>query len=172
MPQRSSISQLPEEIRREFEKLLIQKSFSDYKGFEEFFAKRGYVISKSSAHRYGKQFEERLSAIKIATEQARAITEAVGDEEGVMGDALTRLAQEKAFQVLIEMQGVEDISFSKLTRAIADLNRAAVTQKKWMAEVKKKTQEAAQKISKELKKRGLSEDAAEAIKRDILGIAG
>ena len=171
MPQRSSISQLPEEIRREFEKLLIQKSFSDYKGFEEFFAKRGYVISKSSAHRYGKQFEERLSAIKIATEQARAITEAVGDEEGVMGDALTRLAQEKAFQVLIEMQGVEDISFSKLTRAIADLNRAAVTQKKWMAEVKGKAKAAANEVGKIVKSSGLSADKAKEIREKILGVA-
>ena len=172
MPKRSSILQLPKDIQAELNKRLVKNGFADYQGLADWLAENGFQISKSSIHRHGQQFEERLSAIKIATEQARAITEAVGDEEGVMGDALTRLAQEKAFQVLIKMQGVEDISFSKLTRAIADLNRAAVTQKKWMAEVKKKTQEAARKISKELKKRGLSEDAAEAIKKDILGIAG
>ena len=55
---------------------------------------------------------------------------------------------------------------------IARLSRASVTQKKWQIEARDKAQDAAQKISKELIKRGLSDPAVETIKKKILGIAG
>jgi hypothetical protein len=83
MPQRSSILQLPEDIQAELNKRLVKNGFADYQGLADWLAEKGFQISKSSIHRHGQQFEERLSAIKIATEQARAITEAVGDEEGL-----------------------------------------------------------------------------------------
>ena len=172
MPRRSAILQLPEDVRREFEKRLIQKSFSGYQEFADWFAKLGYEISKSSAHRYGQEFQERLSAIKIATEQAKAIADAAGDEEGAMNDALIRLIQQKAFDALVNLQKNDDEIIPKMGVMVARLSRASVVQKKWQAEVRKKAQEAARKVSKELKKRGLSQEAAEAIKKDILGIAG
>lgn len=172
MPKRSSILQLPEEIRDELNRRLVANSFSGYQGFSDWLGELGFEISRSSVHRHGQQFEEKLAAIKIATEQARAIADAAGDEEGKMNDALIRLIQQKAFDTLVDLQEDKDGILPKMGIMVARLSRASVGQKKWQAEVRGKAREAARKISKELKKRGLSEEAAEAIKKDILGIAG
>lgn len=172
MPARSSIIRLPKEVREEFEKKLISGGFCDYEGLAGWLKSRGYEISRSAAHRYGKQFEEKLAAIKVATEQAKAITEAVGDEEGAMGEALTRLAQEKAFTVLVEMESAGEISLASLGRMIADLNRTSISQKRWMREVKEKARKAVENIEEKGKTRGLSPEALKMIKEEIYGIAG
>ncbi len=139
MPARSSISLLPKEVREEFERKLIEGGFSDYDGLAAWLQEKGFEISRSAAQRYGQKFERSLAAIKIATEQARAITEAVGDDQGMLGDALTRLVQEKAFQVLqnIEAEDVE-VYLPHLGRMVAELNKSSIAQKKWMAEFKEK----------------------------------
>ncbi len=172
MPPRSKICLLPKDIREGFEKKLISGGFADYDGLAAWLKEQGFEISRSAAHRYGKEFEDKLSAIKIATEQAKAITEAVGDEEGAMGEALTRLAQEKAFNVLIEMETAGEISLASLGRMIADLNRASISVKKWTREVREKAQKAVQNIEEKGKARGLSPEAMKMIKEEIYGITG
>lgn len=170
MPAISAIDQLPEDIRKDLEQMLIRSSFSGYQALAEWLQGRGFEISKSSVHRFGKNFKDRLLALKTATDQAKAIAEASEDDAGLMNDALIRLVQTKTFELLVELNA-DDKSLPKIGRMVADLARAAVGQKKFMSEVKRKTREAAQKISKQLKKQGLSDEAAESIKKDILGIA-
>jgi len=174
MPPRSSISRLPRDIREAFEKRLIAGGFADYDGLAAWLKEQGFEISRSAAHRYGQEFENKLSAIKIATEQAKAITEAVGDEEGAMGEALTRLCQEKAFNVLIKMEDLDpgQTNISKMGIMIARLNRAAVTQKKWAREVRDKARQAVKNIEEKGKARGLSPEAMKMIKEEIYGITG
>jgi hypothetical protein len=140
MPARAAIYQLPEQIKAELDKRLIKGGFADYTGLAAWLKEQGCEISRTAVHRYGQKFETRLAAIKIATEQARAISEAVGDEQGVMGDALTRLCQEKAFKVLVDMEDPdpEKVDISKMGIMIARLNRASIAQKKWMGEFKGK----------------------------------
>ena len=172
MPSRSKVTTLPEKVKAELDKRLVTSGFSDYQALAEWLREQGFEISRSAIHRYGQEFEEKLAILKIATEQARAITDAVGDEEGVMSDALTRLCQEKAFQVLVDMEKLdpENVDFAKLSLAIARLNRASVAQKKWMAEFKEKTRQTADEVVKVAQKGGLSEEKAEEIRKRILGI--
>jgi len=172
MPLRSKVVTLPEKVKAELDRRLLGGSFSDYTALAEWLKAQGFEISRSAVHRYGQAFADRLSAIKIATEQAQAIAEAVGDEPGVLGDALTRLCQEKAFKVLVEMEDPEpkNADLSKMGIMIARLNRASVAQKKWMAEAKEKARSAAEDVSREIKAAGLSEEKAEEIRRKILGI--
>jgi hypothetical protein len=89
-----------------------------------------------------------------------------------MGNALASLAQEKAFDVLMRMEDLdpEDINFNKLIMGIAKLNNAVVTQKKWQMEIQKKASAAAEEVVKVAKTGGLSEKAAEEIRKKILGI--
>lgn len=150
MPKRSKILQLPEEIKATLDKRLISGGFSGYRELASWLAEQGFEISHSAIHRYGQEFEEKIAAIRIATEQAKAITDAVGDDAGATGDALIRLVQEKAFQVLVKMSDLdpEAVDFNKLTVSIAKLNNAAVTQKKWLADMKKKTEQAVENIEK------------------------
>lgn len=172
MPKRGKITQLPEKVRAELNMKLLDGGFSDYSALAEWLCEQGFEISRSAVHRYGQGFERRLASLKIATEQARTITEAVQDEPGVMGDALTRLVQEKAFQVLIDMEELdpETVDFAKLATAVAKLNQASIAQKKWLAETREKTAKTADEVVKVAKSEGLSNAKAEEIRRKILGI--
>jgi hypothetical protein len=171
MPPRPSITQLPEDVRAELDRRLLSNSFSGYVALAEWLAEQGYTISKSALHRYGQQFEARMAALKLATAQAKAIAEAVADDEGAMGEALTRLAQEKAFAVLLRMEETPGgISLPALGRMIADLNRAGISVKKYMAEVRAKSQATAEAVAAEVRQAGLSAETVELIRRRILGI--
>jgi hypothetical protein len=175
MPKRSSILQLPEDTQAELNKRLVKNGFADYQGLADWLAEKGFQISKSSIHRHGQQFEERLAAIKVATEQAKAITAAVGDEEGAMNEALIRLVQERAFEVLVNLQTDDPKQFAKvfpkMGMMVARLGRASVQQKKWRAEVKGKAKVAANEVGKIVKSSGLSTDKAREIREKILGVA-
>lgn len=174
MPARSKIMTLPPEIKAELDRRLISGSFADYTALAEWLQEQGIEISRSAVHRYGQAFEEKIAAIKIATEQAKAITDAVGDDAGKMGNALISLVQEKAFDVLVKMTELDpdSIDFNKLTVAIAKLNNAAVAQKKWQTEVQKKADQAVKNIeTKAAGKRSLDAETMKIIKEEIYGIA-
>jgi hypothetical protein len=180
MPQRSKILQLPAEIKAELDRKLVAGNFSDYDQLTEWLNGRledtGMEISfsRSGLHRYGQGFAERLAAIKIASEQARAISEVVGDDAGHMSDALLSLVQEKAFDVLVNLQTSDSEEFAKvfpkLGLMVARISRAAVGQKKWMAEVRKKADAAVEKIEERLTERKLDPATLKAVREEIYGI--
>lgn len=174
MPSRSKITKLPDVIKRELDKRLITGSFSDYRKLSDWLQEQGFEISRSAINRYGQAFEDRLAAIKVASEQARAVSEAVGDNEGVMNDALISLVQEKAFDVLVNLQTSDPVAFAKIFPRmgimVAKLSKASVDQKKWMSEAKGKAKDAAEEVVKAVKKSGMSEKTAEEIRKKILGI--
>lgn len=167
MPRRSKITQLPSEIKSQFDRMLIEKGFSDYEGIAYWLQEQGYDVSRSAAHRYGQEFEEKIAAIKIATEQARAITDAAGDEEGKMNDALIRLVQQKAFDVLVRLEDVEGLP--KLGVMVAKLSKASVDQKKYAAETRKKAEQAVTNIEQKTQKR-MDPELLKIVKEEIYGI--
>ncbi|MBP8981234.1 MAG: DUF3486 family protein [Syntrophobacterales bacterium] len=174
MPARSKITKLPEHVKRELDKRLISGSFSDYRKLSAWLQEQGYEISRSAINRYGQAFEERLAAIKIASEQARAVSEAVGDNEGVMSDALISLVQEKAFDVLVNLQTKDPVAFAKIFPKmgimVAKLSKASVDQKKWMADVKRKAEKAVANIEQKTRKR-MDPELFKIVKEEIYGIA-
>jgi hypothetical protein len=176
MPQRSLVTVLPEEVKAALDQKMIRGGFGDYEGLSEWLAEQGYQISKSSLHRYGSRFEERLGALALASEQAKAIATAAQDDGNAMSDALIRLYQEKIFELLMNMGEIdpENMDLSRLGATIAKLSDAGVKLKKLQAEVQEKAQKAAEEVDKILQpegKGGLSEDMATQIRAKILGIA-
>jgi len=173
MVARSAVSQLPEEIRAELERRLVRSSFSGYEQLAAWLTEQGFEISKSSLHRYGSKFEERAAQLKVATEQARAIVAETPDDEGAISEALMRLVQEKLFSVLIdfEVDPKKPLNLGSLAKAIAELGRASVTQKKWQTEVKAKVDAAAESVTKIAASGGLSKSSVDELRRQILGIA-
>lgn len=174
MPKRSKIIGFPDDIKAALNQRLIKGGFADYDDITAWLNGQGYEISRSAVHRYGQAFENRLAAIKIATEQARAVSEAVGDNEGAMNDALISLVQEKAFDVLVNLQTADPEKFEKIFPKmgimVAKLSKASVDQKKWMSEMRQKAHKTADDIVKSVKKSGLSAEKAEEIRNKILGI--
>ncbi|WP_027360252.1 DUF3486 family protein [Desulforegula conservatrix] len=172
MPKPSSIEILPQSVKEWLDTTLVENNFSGYQLLENELKERGYQISKSAIHRYGQNFEKRLAAVRLSTEQAKAIVDASPDDEGAVNDALMRLVQDKLFNVLIDLEvDPAKVNFGSLARAVAELGRASVTQKKWASEVKKKAEEAAATVVQAARKGGLSDDTVDEIKRRILGIA-
>ena len=140
MAPRSKVVQLPANIKQWLDQVLVAQSFGGYEALANELKERGYAVSKSSLHRYGQSFEDRLGALKTATEQAKAIVSEVGDEEGATNDALLRLIQEKLFVALTESDPEKQLAFSwmpELAKAVANLTRASVQQKGWALKVRK-----------------------------------
>lgn len=170
MPPRGKVAQLPPEVKAWLDQALVESNFSGYEALSAELAERGFSIGKSALHTYGQGFEDRLAALKMASEQAKAVVAAAPDEEGAVNEALMRLVQEHLFKLLMAQDGKIDLP--KVAKAVAELGRAAVVQKKWQAEVRAKAEAAAQNVEKIAKKGGLNADTVAAIRREILGVAG
>ncbi|WP_271103396.1 DUF3486 family protein [Pseudomonas tohonis] len=169
MPPRSKVAALPAEVKSWLDQVLVENNFSGYEALSAELADRGYSIGKSALHAYGQTFEDRLSRLRMASEQAKAVVTAAPDEEGAVNEALMRLVQEQLFNLLMAADGKVDLP--KVAKAVAELGRASVVQKKWQAEVRERAETAAAKVEKIARKGGLTAETVDAIRREILGVA-
>lgn len=168
MAPRSKISKLPNGVKSWLDRALADNGFADYELLAAELKERGFDISKSAIHRYGQEFENRLSALRMATEQAKAISESIPDDAGAMNDALIRLVQQKAFDTLLKME--EGAPMKEIGLMVARLSNATVKQKQWATEVREKAATAADAVEKIAKNGGLSPAAVKEIRSRILGI--
>lgn len=181
MPPRSKVEQLPAALKQWLDSRLVETGFAGYELLEQEINQRlqaagaDFTVGKSSIHRYGSQFEEKMKALRMVSEQAKAVIDCSPDDEDAVSQALIRMTQERLFNVVMEMgvdpENLEKINLPKLARAIADLSRASISTKKYTAEVKARAAAAADSISQDVKEAGMSDAAAEQIRRRILGIA-
>jgi len=180
MPKPSLVSLLPQDLQSELDKKLISNGFSDYAGLACWLGEKGFVISPSSIHRYGKDFKVKVENIKLLTAQAKAIVENTGDDDNAVGDALSTLAQSKLFDLLLRfdieagLSGEDDkggVDFLGLVRAVSQLNRSSVTVKKFREEMREKARQAMDMIKKEIKYKGGVSDQTIHDVEVILGIA-
>lgn len=174
MPQRSAVTQLPDEIRDALERELIERGFADYEALSQWLEQQGYEISKSALHRHGQKLERKLSAIKASTEAASLIAEAAPDDQDQRSAAVLSLVQTDLFEALLCLQEAEEADpaqriklLSRAGRAIADVSRASVSQKKWAQQVAAKLAAATDAFAK---RQGLSKTQAEDLRREMLGV--
>lgn len=169
MPPRSKVANLPKAVKAWLDKALAENSFSEYESLAAELSAQGFSISKSALHRYGQDFESKLSALKMASEQARAVVAAAPDEEGAVNEALMRLVQEHLFKLLMADGNTFDLP--KVAKAVAELGKASIAQKKWQSEYREKAEAAASRVEKIAKKGGLNQATVDEIRREILGVA-
>ncbi|MGL4885490.1 MAG: DUF3486 family protein [Aeromonas veronii] len=169
MPPRSKVAKLPASVKKWLDDALVEEGFANYELLSKELEARGHSISKSALHTYGQDFSARMSALKMATEQARAVVAAAPDEEGAVNEALMRLVQEHLFKLLLAEGG--DFDLPKVARAVAELGKASVVQKKWQAEVRAKLEDAAQKVEQIARRGGASPEVLSQIRSEILGVA-
>lgn len=184
MPRRSFVMDLPEDLRQALNTRLVAEGFRNYEELAAWLNEEceglgiELRVSKSAVHRHGQKFEEKLARLRLATDRAKAITEGAEDDAGAMNEALVRLVQHENFE-LLEMLDDLDLApperaqvLGKLNVGIARIVRASVASKKWMHEVRERARSAADAAAAVAKKGGLSADAVDSIRREILGIAG
>jgi hypothetical protein len=142
VPPPPRVTRLPEGVRDELESRLIKSGFSDYHALSAWLEERGYEIGKSALHSYGQGLKRKLAAIRASTEAARLIAQAAPDEEDRRSEAVMSLVQSEMFDILVNLQEAEDAPpeervklLSTAARAIADLSRASISQKKHAAAV-------------------------------------
>lgn len=142
MPPPPRVELLPEDLRHALDHRLIRGAFSDYHGLSAWLDEQGYAIGKSALHVYGQGLKRKLAAIRASTEAARLIAQAAPDEEDRRSEAVMSLVQSEMFDILVNLQEAEDADpdervklLSQVARAIADLSRASISQKKHAAAV-------------------------------------
>jgi hypothetical protein len=169
---RNKVTKLPAPVKAWLDRALAENNFSEYQALAAELKLRGYDVGKSAIHRYGQKFQQRVEEIRSATEMAKVIVETNPDDDNSQNEALIRLTQEKLMGLLVELEGENDAGkLVKITRAIADLARASVNQKRFRDEVQAKARTAAEKAERIARRGGLSDDSVQAIRREILGIA-
>lgn len=170
MAKRSKIATLPPPVKAWLDTALVEGNFSGYELLEAELKTRGFDIGKSSIHRYGSAFEQKLATLKLASEQAKAVVSVTGDDEGAVSQALMLMVQEQLFN-LLNSSDRDAIDLPKVARAVADLGRTTITQAKWRTEVRARAAAAADAAEKIAKKGGLSAASAAQIRKMILGVA-
>ncbi len=181
MPAPSKIELLPEEIRAELNRKLIERAFSGYEDLAAWLTEKGFALSKSALGRYGQKLERKLEAIRASTEAARSIAEAAPDDADLRSAAVMSLVQTEIFDVLVELQEASDEDVDQVTRVkllsaaaknIATLSRASVNQKKWSLEVRERAAAVADEVTKAARQAGMSAETAETWRKKILRIPG
>lgn len=169
----SSVDVLPTEIKSWLDQQLVERKFTGYSDLAEALSRQGYHISRSALGRYGKKYKDELKQLRQSIEMAKGFAEVVGDDGAAMNATLTALTQQTLMQIVREGMFDKDIKLPALVQAISQLNRSDVNTRKFQIEQKARKQalaEAAAKAEEGLKGQGMSKEAIETIKRDILGI--
>lgn len=157
---------LPREVRERLDALLIERGFSDYAALADWLSREGHPMSHAAVHRYGQQLERKVEAIRIATEQAKAIVAGAPDAEGAVSQATLRLAQERLFTLLNESDGGSLKEVAAAARAVADMARAGVSVS---VERRRALAEAGERVNAAAKRSGLSEEMAAAMRAAVEG---
>lgn len=140
MAPRNKVFSLPPEVREELNEKLVSTGFQDYAGLAAWLTDRGFEVSRSSVQRYGQdlqeEFEEAMGSVRRTTEMAKAMADAVEDDEGNLIDATARLVQEHLLRISLEFRKMEiepdaaAHNLGKVAKALDSLGRLSLSQKK------------------------------------------
>jgi Arc/MetJ-type ribon-helix-helix transcriptional regulator len=184
MTTQSRSARIPPEMRREIDAKIGNGAFANFRALAGWLKRNGYNITRAGRERprrvsNDQTLERKLETIKHATEQARALLAAPPDDECAMNDVLIRLVQQINFDILVQLDaaGVDELdsrTLAAITRSVATVARAAVEQRRWVAEARErlKAQLAAAdaKVAAVAKQGGLSDAAATHIRNALLDI--
>lgn len=175
MGKRSSIRQLPTELRAELDALLADGRFT-IRDITDKLRELGADVSKSAVHRYSQDFERVAKDIRLAREMAIAIgreLEAVpdGDSGRLVIESLQALLLRARMQLADgDELDVQELSF--LARAAKDLASALKSNVDTEIKIRSKAvRDAADAAEEVAKAEGLSAGTIDAIRAQILGIA-
>jgi hypothetical protein len=173
--ERTIIGRLPSQVSADLDEQITKRTFNDYCDLKNWLQQRGCVITTIRVKNSSNKLEERLAAIRLATDQARAVVGASNDDDVDMNEALLRLVQQHLFTVLVEVNGValNPENIPALSRSVATLARAWILQRKYAEDLRSRIAEklaAANRVREEAEGRGLSEAGAAQIKRVLMEI--
>lgn len=183
MPTVSKLNLLPAEVRAWLDSRLVANAFGNYDDLTDQLNQKlaehdlELRVSRSGLGVYGKTLKERIEKIRASTSAAKVLNETLDDDGDALGMANIALAQDLMFQLMNRVnlddpdQKVDVDELSMLFRALGNISRASLPQKKWAKsvreELERKTSQAAAEIQSEA---GLTDEQAAIIRAKILGI--
>jgi len=191
MARKSTVSRLPPEVKTYIEAMLatgaqtLDELISDLRERFPAEAQAGDLPSRSALGRYGQKLDRKLSAVRDATQVAMLIQAHTGDDQDARSEALTSMVQTEMIDAFMQLQEADDLEedgkpadpgdriamLSKAAKNIATLTRSSIGLKTFQSQARARAKAAAETVDKIAKSGGLSGDAAEQIRREILGIA-
>lgn len=175
MPPKSKVYALPKAVKAWLDETLAANGGQQFAALEKELKAKGFNITDSALQRYhANDLNPRLEKLRMATQMAQTVAAASGDA-GTMLKAVTSMAQERIFNVLMECdqegKEIDAVVLSKLTRAVSDLVKATINVDGFVSDARAKAlQDAADQVKKTAKAAGATDDMIERIRADILGI--
>lgn len=178
MPRRSTITQLPPEIREAIDRA-IREGRASADDIVEMVNGMGAQVSASAVTRYARSAREQMQHYRQAQEIATVWAKRM--EESPQGDVAQlnlQLLSTLAFKVLSDINEradapVEAMEMMLLAKALDHAAKAERTTLERDLRIRKEVaQAAAARAVSAAKKGGLSADAVDIIRRDILGLGG
>jgi hypothetical protein len=175
MARKSSIRMLPDDLRKEIDRLLSDGRFTIAQ-VAEHMRSLGADVSKSAVHRYSQDFERVAQDIRLAREMAQAIgreLEAVPD--GDSGRLAIESLQALLLRARMQLASGDELdvnALAQLSRAAKDLQSALKSNVDVEIKVRERAaKDAADAAEQVAVEQGLSSTTVDAIKERILGIA-
>jgi hypothetical protein len=200
MAKRSAIkTEVPREIQDEFNARLVAGGFADYAGLTVWLNERlrdeglSVRISKTSAFRYGAEFQEQFERDMAEQRQLYQIAKTSladnQDPEGIVREATIRTLQTRLLRLSIALRDAEEAgddphllaeTSSKIAKAVADLGRTDILSQKYRrdveAQIRKQAREEAtagiDRLETDVKtgKRKLDKDTLRAVREEVYGL--
>jgi len=158
--------ELPHEVRKAVNRLLVEQA--TYEEVSEYLQERGFDISRSSVGRYGKDFFEMLSRLRVDEAKADALIE--GEDTMALEHAASKLLIQQVITGIADSK----INVAEVPRIMSDLAKlqsSSIQREKYRQEIRERTAKVADTVEKKLTKAGVTKEVADAIKREVLGIA-
>ncbi|MGE4501971.1 MAG: DUF3486 family protein [Thiomicrospira sp.] len=186
MGRKSTIETLPPDILEQLQALLRDPRMNQLEVTEQINtalerSQVGERVSKSAVNRYAQKMEKVGAKLRESREVAKMYIDRIGeDQAGDVGKLVNEMIRTLVFDITLQMQGETiDPEFApelakmlkNLSESMHKLEQAAATNTKREAEIRKRaTEEAAKAMEQAAKTQGLTADAVQSIKNQILGI--
>lgn len=171
---RGAVAVLPDDVRMELEARLIAGGFGDYQGLAEWLEQKGFEVSRSALHRHGQRLAEQLARVRDSTRAVQLLAGEIADDEDRRSEVLVALVQAELVELMLQAQEWSaDDRLPNVLKVAAQLNNvvgASTKLKEYQNKAKIRAQETAEAVAETVKKGGLSDETAELIRRQILGI--
>ncbi len=173
------MKRMPRDLKDQLDALMSDGAAHTSQQLAKWLGDNGFEISTRSIRQYGENFDRRLDAIRMATEQARIVCKQFKNDDAKMQTALLRLVQTQLFQMLSISNGegsgkrrapaVAPVNIGALARCVSGMARVESEQQKWAERARAKVAAVEKKVE-EARTKGLSKDAADQIKAVLMEI--
>jgi len=141
MPPRSKVYSLPQEVRAELERRIVERTFSGYEDLAAWLQSQGFQIAEDSVQRHGARLRQKMESLAQSTQHAQAITRTSPKVRATLVEATIDLLNERIFSAVMEAEQSGHQEIALLSRTLADLSRMTIARQRWAEEFRARLEE-------------------------------